>query len=157
MLAALLKEQLKPPSELAPEVPKELERIVLRCLRKEPDRRFQNMLDVKVELQEVKEESISSATAGRPGLRVRWRRRAWMAVAFGIAVVAGAGLLSRAGAFYIVPGSVSRLSEDSADSKLAVGGRGSRTSSSWRRGGASREPAESRMAGVTIAVSGHQI
>jgi hypothetical protein len=121
MLAALPKEQLKPPSELAPEVPKELERIVLRCLRKEPDRRFQNMLDVKVELQEVKEESISSATAGRPGLRVRWRRRAWMAVAFGIAVVAGASLLSRAGAFYIVPGSVSRLSEDSADSKLAVG------------------------------------
>ncbi len=49
--AALLKEQPRPPSELAPDVPKELERIILRCLRKEPGRRFQNMADVKIELQ----------------------------------------------------------------------------------------------------------
>ena len=46
-----------------PDVPKELERIILRCLRKEPGRRFQHMADVKVELQEVKEESDSQASA----------------------------------------------------------------------------------------------
>ena len=46
-----------------PDVPKELERIILRCLRKEPGRRFQHMADVKVELQEVKEESDSQAAA----------------------------------------------------------------------------------------------
>ncbi len=63
MLAALLKEQPKPPSELVPDVPKELERIILRCLRKEPGRRFQHMADVKVELQELKEESDSQAAA----------------------------------------------------------------------------------------------
>ena len=68
MLAALLKEQPKPPSELVPDVPKELERIILRCLRKEPERRFQHMGDVKVELQEVKEESDSQPSTGtRPG------------------------------------------------------------------------------------------
>ena len=50
LLAAVCKDQPKPPSELVPEVPKELERIILRCLRKEPDRRFQHMADVKVEL-----------------------------------------------------------------------------------------------------------
>jgi hypothetical protein len=44
-----------------PEVPKELERIVLHCLRKEPGRRFQHMVDVKVELEELKEESDSQA------------------------------------------------------------------------------------------------
>ncbi len=62
MLAALLKEQPQPPSEIVADVPKELERIILRCLRKEPERRFQHMTDVKVELQELKEESDSAPT-----------------------------------------------------------------------------------------------
>ena len=62
------------PSELVPGVPKELERIILRCLRKEPGRRFQHMADVRIELQEVKEESDSQAAVvvgGLPG-RSRW-------------------------------------------------------------------------------------
>ena len=88
MQAALLKEEPQPPSELVADVPKELERIMLRCLRKEPSRRFQNMLDVEVELQEVKEESDSRAS-GRAGVatrRPRWRRLAWMAA--GVIVLA---------------------------------------------------------------------
>src|SRR5262245_40754724 len=60
--AALLKDKPQPPSELASHVPRDLERIILRCLRKEPDRRFQHMSDVKVELQEVEEESDSQAS-----------------------------------------------------------------------------------------------
>src|SRR2546423_303654 len=35
------------------------EKIINRCLRKDPDRRFQDMDDVKVALQELKEESES--------------------------------------------------------------------------------------------------
>ncbi len=85
--AALLKEQPKPPSELVPDVSKELERTILRCLRKEPGRRFQNIADVKIELQEVKEESDSqaSAPAGAPPVKGRSRR--------GFAVWAVAGVL----------------------------------------------------------------
>jgi serine/threonine protein kinase len=49
LLAALLKEQPRPPSEVVPDVPKELERIILRCLRKEPGRRFQTMADVRID------------------------------------------------------------------------------------------------------------
>jgi eukaryotic-like serine/threonine-protein kinase len=76
MLASLLKEQPKPPTELVPDVPRELERIVLRCLRKDPARRFQSMLDVKIELQEVKEEFDSQpmAPAATAGHRSRWWR-----------------------------------------------------------------------------------
>jgi serine/threonine protein kinase len=71
MLAALLKEQPKPPSEIVADVPKELERIILRCLRKEAARRFQHMSDVKVELEEVKESDLlkpecASASSARP-------------------------------------------------------------------------------------------
>jgi eukaryotic-like serine/threonine-protein kinase len=88
MQAALLKEEPKAPSEIVADVPRDLERIVLRCLRKEPGRRFQNMLDVRIELQEVKEESDSRAS-GRAGVatrRPRWRRLAWMAA--GVIVLA---------------------------------------------------------------------
>ena len=55
-LASVAREQPKAPSELAVEVPKELERLILRCLQKDPERRFQHMVDVRVELQEIKEE-----------------------------------------------------------------------------------------------------
>ncbi len=92
MLASLLKEQPKPPSEIVPDVPKELERIILRCLRKEPERRFQHMTDLKVDLQEVKEESDSGLTA--PGVRAPRRRGLWVAAGLaGALAVATGGLL----------------------------------------------------------------
>jgi Tol biopolymer transport system component len=59
-LAAIL--HLEPP-QLPPEIPQELERIVARCLRKDPARRFQHMGDAKVELEELKEESDSGKLA----------------------------------------------------------------------------------------------
>lgn len=75
-LAALANEQPRPPSELVADLPRDLERIILRCLRKQPERRFQSMLDVKVELLEVQEESDSPASmpTGSAGMR-RFRRR----------------------------------------------------------------------------------
>jgi len=84
-LAAVMKEQPKPPSGVVPGVPKELERVIQRCLRKEPERRFQHMLDVKVELQEIKEESDSAATAAPVAAR-RTSRARWVAAAAGLAV-----------------------------------------------------------------------
>ena len=71
ILAAIVDAQPKPPTQLTPTVPRELERLILRCLRKEPERRYQTMLDVKIELQEIKEEAdsgalSSSAMAARP-------------------------------------------------------------------------------------------
>jgi eukaryotic-like serine/threonine-protein kinase len=96
MLAALLKEQPKAPSEIVADVPRDLERIILRCLRKDPARRFQNMLDVKVELQEVKEESDSQAAAPAGGVARPSRRlslRWWLAlVAVALAATALIGL-----------------------------------------------------------------
>ncbi len=49
-MAAVLQAQPKPPSQIVPTLPRELERLILRCLRREPARRFQHMVDVKVEL-----------------------------------------------------------------------------------------------------------
>jgi serine/threonine protein kinase len=86
-LAAVLREQPKAPSELTPGVPRDLEKVILRCLQKEPDRRFQHMADVKVELQEIKEESDSQPAAAQAP--ARQRRRWWLAAA-----LAGALLLA---------------------------------------------------------------
>jgi len=97
-LAAILKEEPKALSELVPGVPKELERIVARCLRKQPGRRFQHMTDLKVELQEVGEESDSQAAAPGAGvaatLRSRRRWNAWAATGL-VVLAAGAFALWR--------------------------------------------------------------
>jgi serine/threonine protein kinase len=73
-LAAILKEEPPPASSLCKDVPIELDRIIARCLRKDPDRRFQHMDDVMVALEEVKEESDSGTAA----LVLARRRGRWL-------------------------------------------------------------------------------
>jgi serine/threonine protein kinase len=58
-LSSILKEDPKPLSSVAADVPRDLEKIINRCLRKDPDRRYQTMADLRVALQELKEESES--------------------------------------------------------------------------------------------------
>jgi serine/threonine protein kinase len=69
-LTAVVKDQPPAPRELAPGIPEALERIILRCLRKDPARRFQQMADVKIELEELKEDYDSQGSSpGRPAHR----------------------------------------------------------------------------------------
>ena len=56
-LSAILREEPKPASQVVEGLPRELERVIGRCLRKNPERRFQAMPDLKVALEELKEES----------------------------------------------------------------------------------------------------
>ena len=60
LLSAILHQEPKPLSEAVPDAPRDLEKIVARCLRKDFDRRFHHMMDVKVALEELQEESESS-------------------------------------------------------------------------------------------------
>ena len=43
-LAAVLNKEPTPPSQLATGLPRDLERIILRCLQKDPERRVQVLL-----------------------------------------------------------------------------------------------------------------
>jgi serine/threonine protein kinase len=63
-LSAILTSEPKALGELLPQVPPELDQIITRCLRKEPDRRFQHMSDLKVALEEL-EEKIRGASSSR--------------------------------------------------------------------------------------------
>ena len=72
-LAAIIHQDPKPPSEIVGGLPREVERIITLCLRKDPARRFQHMDDLKVALQELKEESDSGKLA--PVLSRKFSRR----------------------------------------------------------------------------------
>ncbi|HSL21958.1 MAG TPA: protein kinase [Vicinamibacterales bacterium] len=79
-LAAVINED---PQPAGPDVPRDLQRIIARCLRKNPDRRFQHMIDLKVALEELKEESDSGSLAAAPAAPARSRR--WGPVAAAVA------------------------------------------------------------------------
>jgi serine/threonine protein kinase len=68
-LAAVLNKEPAPPSQIVTAVPRDLERIILRCLQKDPARRVQVMADLAVELQEIKAESGTGIAAGRGSSR----------------------------------------------------------------------------------------
>jgi Tol biopolymer transport system component/predicted Ser/Thr protein kinase len=95
-LAAVMREQPKAPSEVASDVPRDLERVILRCLRKEADRRYQSMADVKLELEQIKEDSDSGQLTGAaPVPRRRHRRVVAVAVATVVLITATAWLAFR--------------------------------------------------------------
>ena len=73
-LSAVMQSQPTLPSTLIPSLPHDLERTILRCLRKEPAKRFQTMADVRVDLAEIKEESDSSRTTPATTIRPEPRR-----------------------------------------------------------------------------------
>jgi serine/threonine protein kinase len=62
-LAAILKDIPQPPGQVIESLPREVERLISRCLRKDVGQRFQHMADVKIALEELKEDSDSGALA----------------------------------------------------------------------------------------------
>jgi serine/threonine protein kinase len=58
-ISAILQKEPPPPGSLAPNLPAELEKIILRCLRKDRDRRTQHIDDIKLALEELRDDSAS--------------------------------------------------------------------------------------------------
>ena len=88
-LTAILREEPKPAVQVVEDLPREIDRIIRRCLRKNPERRFQTMADLKVALEELKEESDSGSLGAVPVQPPRYVRRwGWVS-----ALVATVGVL----------------------------------------------------------------
>ena len=85
-LAAILHEEPEPLSKAALGAPTELVRIIERCMRKDPERRFQHADEVRVELEELRTESQADRSR-RVKLPQIVRRRLWP---WGVAVLATA-------------------------------------------------------------------
>jgi serine/threonine protein kinase len=87
-LAAILTAEPVPLSREAGGIPDELTRIVNRCLRKAPEKRWQSMADVRIALEEFKQELDSGQLAG-PSVAHTTPRRRWIQLA-GAALLAAA-------------------------------------------------------------------
>jgi serine/threonine protein kinase/Tol biopolymer transport system component len=79
-LAAVLTSEPDLPSLAVPSLPADLEKLIVRCLRKSPERRWQSMADLKVALEDLREDS-DSRRAARSEVSVPARRRRWIMVA----------------------------------------------------------------------------
>jgi Tol biopolymer transport system component len=85
-VAAILHEDPVRPRDLVPTLPRELDRIIWRCLKKDPEQRFRQMADIKALVEDLAEESRPD-TRSRRSVRERRPRR----VVFGLLI--GASLL----------------------------------------------------------------
>jgi serine/threonine protein kinase len=89
-LAAILKDNPRPASKLVDSLPREVEKLISRCLQKEVGRRSQHMDDVKIALEELKEESDSGVLgkAAAPGPKARPRLSWALSIAAALAIAA---------------------------------------------------------------------
>jgi Tol biopolymer transport system component/serine/threonine protein kinase len=95
ILSAILKEDPKPVSSITPGVPPELEKVITRCLRKDPDRRFQHMDDLKVALLDLKEEWESGRPSPVVGAKPKIGRMLQVAGLIAVILIAAVGVWLR--------------------------------------------------------------
>jgi Tol biopolymer transport system component/predicted Ser/Thr protein kinase len=90
-IAAVLRDEPEPAASVSGNVPEALNRVIHRCLRKDPAKRFQSMADLKVALEEIVEEVRPGA--GRPlaSWSPRLRPVAWAGVSVAVVGFVAAG------------------------------------------------------------------
>ncbi|HEY1678578.1 MAG TPA: protein kinase [Candidatus Sulfotelmatobacter sp.] len=94
-LSAVMYKDPQPASQSVADVPPELDRIIARCLKKDPSRRWQTMADVKVALEELQDEMESSnfaVSAPVQSARGTSRTKAWTGLGLLAGVLLGAAL-----------------------------------------------------------------
>jgi Tol biopolymer transport system component len=99
-LTAILREDPPPLSDLSPPLPDPLERLVLHCLEKRPEDRFQSARDLAFALQALSGSGISGAGVHVPGRRAVAGRLRWLwpvvtLAALGVATAAVVALARR--------------------------------------------------------------
>ena len=74
-------------------VPEELEKVIRLCLRKDPERRLQNIADARIALEDLRDQPSGTGVSVPAGLRPSgrlWSSPAWAAVAVGACLIAAA-------------------------------------------------------------------
>ena len=96
LMSSILRDDPPPITEVKPDLPKQLSRVVRRCLQKVAEKRYQTALGIRNELEDLKNEidASSSRVVADQGSGRRSRRAlpAWLWAAFGVALVIAGGL-----------------------------------------------------------------
>jgi len=87
-LSAIREGEPEAPTKVAPGLPPEAERAILRCLHKDPSRRWQSMSDLSAVLHDLREDSESSRPRGQAAPAAARQSRVWMRLAAAALVVA---------------------------------------------------------------------
>jgi Tol biopolymer transport system component/tRNA A-37 threonylcarbamoyl transferase component Bud32 len=90
LITAILRDEPKPISQVAPMAPASLDRLVRTCLAKAPDERWQSAHDIAAELAWIGQESGRSEPAAAAARRPRGGRAISWAIAAVLGAVAGA-------------------------------------------------------------------
>jgi Tol biopolymer transport system component/predicted Ser/Thr protein kinase len=91
ILAKILNEDPAPPSTFATSISPDVERTILRCLRKDPARRFQTMADLKVALEDLVADSAARQPAmPRQAAPIRW----WLWTVPALIAITGVGYVA---------------------------------------------------------------
>ncbi len=69
-ISSILRDPAPPLSEIRPDLPSDLNRVIRRCLRKDPARRYRAALDLRNELADLKEQFTGSKSMPAIGARV---------------------------------------------------------------------------------------
>jgi hypothetical protein len=95
VLSSILKDSPRPVSELTPSIPRDVQRLVHRCLAKDPLRRYQSAIDLRNDLEQTKQD-IDSGEAVPPRREGRWSMRMrWSAIAAALIGIAAAVVVLR--------------------------------------------------------------
>jgi Tol biopolymer transport system component len=99
LIGAILEREPTPASTLQPSCPAALDRVLQRCLAKDPDERWQSAGDLSAQLKWIadKETSTASGTSAVAGTSAQKSNRLWMAAAALLSLVAAGGSVA---AFY---------------------------------------------------------
>jgi predicted Ser/Thr protein kinase len=152
-LSAIREADPEPPARMAPGLPPEAERAILRCLHKEPSRRWQSMADLSAVLRDLREDSESGRGRGLAAPAPRRSRAWWWAVAAAaaaFAILAAVGL-SRRLADHAAPGPLRGSPRRHVGHRRRAGGRGDA-----ERGPGRRDPALGRLAHEPSVVAGRR-
>src|ERR1043165_3093823 len=93
-LASILNREPPPVCHVLPAVPRDLERVVAQCLRKDPRRRYQHMEDIRVVLESVRDDLQSGHLAAAEPSHAAPRPRSAFTLSAGVVAtaLAAAGL-----------------------------------------------------------------
>jgi len=116
VMSAILRDVPQPATELRGDMPRHLGRVIRRCLEKDPERRYQSAIDVRNELEDVKEDlatgdGLGSMPMPSPKLPRRRGRPRW-----------GRYALAIGGAAAVITAIIVAMSLDDFRERLTGGG-----------------------------------